>query len=92
MTWRAELIAPLMLLLSITAVTPALAINLATLIRDVEQQYHGSSSHALTTMQVRVITSYSIHYTKLYEAKAVPVLVFSPVKSPKNHLMKAWMP
>ncbi len=53
MTWRAELIAPLMLLLSITAVTPALAINLATLIRDVEQQYHGSSSHALTTMQVR---------------------------------------
>lgn len=29
------------------------AVDLAALIRGVEQQYHGSSSHALTTMQVR---------------------------------------
>lgn len=29
------------------------ALDLAALIRDVEQQYHGTSSHALTTMQVR---------------------------------------
>jgi len=31
------------------------AIDLATLVRDVEQQYHGTSSHALTTMQVRTV-------------------------------------
>ena len=29
------------------------ALDLAELVRDVEQQYHGTSSHALTTMQVR---------------------------------------
>lgn len=29
------------------------ALDLPALIRDVEQQYHGTSSHALTTMQVR---------------------------------------
>lgn len=31
----------------------AWALDLTALIRDVEQQYHGTSSHALTTMQVR---------------------------------------
>ena len=31
----------------------AAAVDLAELIRDVEQQYHGTSSHALTTMKVR---------------------------------------
>jgi hypothetical protein len=31
----------------------ARAVELAELIRDVEQQYHGTSSHALTAMQVR---------------------------------------
>lgn len=32
---------------------PGLALDLGALIRDVEQQYHGTSSRALTTMQVR---------------------------------------
>ena len=31
---------------------PALSLDLAALVRDVEQQYHGTSSHALSTMQV----------------------------------------
>jgi len=31
------------------------ALDLPALIRDVEQQYHGTSSHALTTMQVRTV-------------------------------------
>ena len=34
---------------------PAPALDLPALIRDVEQQYHGTSSHALTTMQVRTV-------------------------------------
>ncbi len=42
-------------LLTATMLFPATtrALDLAALVRDVEQQYHGSSSHALTTMQVR---------------------------------------
>ena len=31
----------------------ARALDLAALVRDVEQQYHGTSSHALTSMEVR---------------------------------------
>ena len=34
---------------------PAWSVDLAALVRDVEQQYHGTSSHALTTMQVRTV-------------------------------------
>jgi len=44
---------------------PVLALDLATLIRDVEQQYHGTSSHALTTMQVR-----TIHWERTLEMEA----------------------
>ena len=33
--------------------SPARALDLAALVRDVEQQYHGASSHALTVMRVR---------------------------------------
>ena len=35
--------------------SPAWSVDLAALVRDVEQQYHGTSSHALTTMQVRTV-------------------------------------
>jgi hypothetical protein len=43
----------LMLLWALLLPGPAAGIELAALIRDVEQQYHGTSSHALTSMQVR---------------------------------------
>lgn len=48
------LLAGLMLVVSLLA-GPALGVELADLIRDVEQQYHGTSSHALTTMQVHTV-------------------------------------
>ncbi len=35
------------------ATAAALELDLAALVREVEQQYHGTSSHALTTMRVR---------------------------------------
>ena len=46
----------LMALLFLTVLSlpaPGSATDLATLIREVEQQYHGTSSHSLTAMQVR---------------------------------------
>lgn len=42
-----------LLLAALLASRPAAALDLAALVRDVEQQYHGTSSHARTTMQVR---------------------------------------
>lgn len=51
---RTSLIAIFMLVLLLAGPpAPARAADLAALVRDVEQQYHGSSSHALSTMQVR---------------------------------------
>ena len=35
--------------------SPAWPVDLAALVREVEQQYHGTSSQALTTMQVRTV-------------------------------------
>ncbi|MCM2265132.1 MAG: outer membrane lipoprotein-sorting protein [Desulfuromonadales bacterium] len=43
----------------------AWSLDLAALIHDVEQQYHGTSSHALTTMQVR-----TIHWERTLEMEA----------------------
>lgn len=52
MLLRTLLISGLLSVLTLGA-TPTEALELAALIREIEQQYHGTSSHALTTMQVR---------------------------------------
>ena len=48
-----SLLTGILLLAALLVPLPAWPVELAELIRDVEQQYHGTSSHALTTMQVR---------------------------------------
>lgn len=44
---------------------PALALDIEALVREVEQQYHGTSSHALTRMQVR-----TAHWERTLEMEA----------------------
>ena len=52
-TLAAPLFTGLLLQLMLLLPGAVCALDLAELVRDVEQQYHGTSSHALTTMQVR---------------------------------------
>jgi len=55
MARRINLIALLVLMMFMAGPgpTPAWALDLATLVREVEQQYHGVSSHAITDMAIR---------------------------------------